>query len=524
MRKDCGEVEIVYMSDNSQNNKRIAKNTLMLYIRMFFVMAVSLYTSRVVLQTLGVEDYGIYNVVGGVITILGFVNSSLSGTGARFITYALGEGNKEKQAQVFSTVLIIHYILAILIVILGETIGLWFVYHKLVIPADRMVAAIWVYQCSILTTVISIVSAPFNSLIIAYEKMSAFAYISILEVLLKLIIVFLLVYLPFDKLIVYAILLMLIQVIIRFTYTLYCRKHFDESNAKIRFSSQLAKEIASYAGWTINGNLAIVANTQGINILLNLFFGPAVNAARGIAAQVQGAIMVFVNNFQTAVNPQIIKSYANNELQYMHSLIIRSSKFGFYLVLLIAFPVIFCIKPILQIWLGIVPEHTESFVIIMLATGLITPMGIALINAIHATGDIKKFQIYEGTSLLLALPIAYLLLKFMNVSSEIVMITCFIVELFTQLIRIWIVLPKIKMSYRYYFYNMFKYLAYILPFIIIPFFLFHLVPATATILNVIVFLMLAFAYMLSCIFIVGMDKHEKQLIYDFIKQKFIKKV
>ena len=512
------------MSDNSQNNKRIAKNTLMLYIRMLFIMAVTLYTSRVILNTLGVDDYGIYNVVGGVITMLGFVNSSLSGAGARFITYALGEGNKEKQAQVFSTVLIIHYILAVVIVVLGETIGLWFVYNKLVIPEDRMVAAIWVYQCSILTTVISIVSAPFNSLIIAYEKMSAFAYISILEVLLKLGIVFLLVYLPFDKLIVYAILLMLVQVIIRFTYTLYCRRHFDESKAKTRFCPQLAKEIASYAGWTINGNLAIVANSQGINILLNLFFGPAVNAARGIAAQVQGAIMTFVSNFQTAVNPQIIKSYAANELQYMHSLIIRSTKFGFYLLLLIAFPVIFCIKPILKIWLGIVPEHTESFVVIMLLTGLITPMSVALINAIHATGDIRKFQIYEGTSLLLTLPIAYIILKFSDVSPEIVMVTCFAVELFTQFIRIWIVLPKIKMSYNYYFSNVFRYLFYILPFVIIPFLLFKLIPDTASLLTVVGYLVLAFIYILSCIFIVGLDKHEKQLIYAFIKQKVIRKV
>ena len=512
------------MSDNSQNNKRIAKNTLMLYVRMLFIMAVTLYTSRVILNTLGVDDYGIYNVVGGVITMLGFVNSSLSGAGARFITYALGEGNKEKQAQVFSTVLIIHYILAVVIVVLGETIGLWFVYNKLVIPEGRMMAAIWVYQCSILTTIISIVSAPYNSLIIAYEKMSAFAYISILEVLLKLGIVFLLVYLPFDKLIVYAILLMLVQVIIRFTYTLYCRKHFDESNAKTRFCPQLAKEIAFYAGWTINGNLAIVANTQGVNILLNMFFGPAVNAARGIAVQVQAALMTFVSNFQTAVNPQIIKSYAANELQYMHSLIIRSTKFGLYLVLLISFPVIFCIRPMLHIWLGIVPEYTDSFVVIMLVIGLISPMSIPLINAIHATGDIKKFQLYEGTSLLLTLPIAYLLLRLLNISPEMVIITCFIVELFTQFVRIWIVLPKIGMTYNYYFFNIFKYLIYILPFVIIPFIIFRLVPDTATLPTVVGYLVLAFVYMLACIFIVGLNKQEKQLLYAFIKSKILKKV
>lgn len=506
------------MSDNSQNNKRIAKNTLMLYIRMFFIMAVSLYTSRVILNTLGVEDYGIYNVVGGVITMLSFVNSSLSGAGARFITYSLGQGNEEEQKQVFSTVLLIHYILAIFIIIIAETVGLWFVSNKLVIPENRMVASMWVYQCSIITSVISIISAPFNSLIIAYEKMSAFAYITILEVILKLVIVFLLVYIPFDKLIIYAILLMLVQVIIRLTYTAYCKKNFIETGAKIRFYPKLLKQIASYACWTLNGNLAIVANTQGINILLNLFFGPAVNAARGIAVQVQSAIMTFVNNFQTAVNPQIIKSYAAHELQYMHTLILQSTKFGFFLVLLIAFPVIFCIKPILQIWLGIVPEHTDSFVIIMLVIGLITPMRVALINAIHATGDIKKFQMYEGTALLLTLPIAYTLLKFLNITPEMVMFTYLGVEIFTQLIRIWIVLPKINMQYSYYFSNVFKPVFSILPFVVIPFFLFRPIPSSAQLSSVLAHLLTTFIYILCCIFLIGLNKKEKQFIIKFLKR------
>lgn len=509
------------MSDNSQNNKRIAKNTLMLYIRMFFIMAVSLYTSRVILNTLGVEDYGIYNVVGGVIAMLSFVNSSLSGAGARFITYSLGQGNEEEQKQVFSTVLLIHYILAIFIIIISETVGLWFVCDKLVIPENRMVASMWVYQCSIITSVISIISAPFNSLIIAYERMSVFAYITILEVILKLMIVLLLVYMPFDKLIIYAILLMLVQVIIRFTYTSYCKRKFIETSTKIIFYPKLLKQIASYACWTLNGNLAIVANTQGINILLNLFFGPAVNAARGIAVQVQSAIMSFVSNFQMAINPQIIKSYATNEIQYMHMLIIQSTKYGFYLVLLIAFPVVFCIKPILQLWLGIVPQHTDSFIVIMLIVGLITPMSVALINAIHATGDIKRFQILEGTSLLLTLPIAYFLLKFLHITPEAVMLTYLFVEIFTQIIRIWVVLPKIHMQFSYYFTKVFKSLFFILPFVIIPFIIFKPISSAASLSSVILNLFFSFMYILCCIILVGLGKQEKQFLIKLLKQRIL---
>ena len=257
------------------------------------------------MNVLGVSDYGIFNVVGGVIAMLSFLNNSLSGASSRFITFALGKGNSEEIKQTFSTVLWVHLVISLAVLLIGETAGLWFVYNKLVIPTERMTAALWVYHCSILTTIVSIISVPYNSLIIAHERMNAFAYISILEVVLKLLIVCLLFYSSYDKLIAYAILYLAIQIVIRLCYNGYCSKHFAESRVRPHNYPQLTRKIFTYAGWTMNGYLAIVGYTQGINILLNLFFGPVVNAARAIAVQVQAAVMTFVQNFQTAIKPQI---------------------------------------------------------------------------------------------------------------------------------------------------------------------------------------------------------------------------
>ena len=510
------------MADVVNSNKRIIKNTLMLYMRMLLMMGVSLYTSRVVLRTLGVDDFGIYNVVGGVITMLSFFTSSLSGAGSRFVTFALGKDDEEEQKRVYSAVMVIHYLLAFLIIIIGETVGLWFVYNKLVIPETRMNAALWVYHCSIVTTVIAVISAPYNALIIAHEKMDVFAYVSIVEAVLKLAIVYMLICIPYDKLIIYALLLMFVQLIIRMIYNIYCNRKFEESHAKLRWDSGLIKKISIYAGWTVNGNLAVVGYTQGINILLNMFFGPAVNAARGVAVQVQSAVMTFVNNFQTAVRPQIVKSYAVNDLEYMHSLVVRSSKFGFYLVLFLAFPIVLCVNPILKIWLGIVPEHTNTFVIIMLVAGLVEPLKVALINAIHATGDIKKFQLYEGTSLLTVLPIAYILLKFFKISPEAVMLVYLIVQLFTQYIRMRIVLAKINMTGHDYFVNVLQPILYVLPFTLVPFFLLPKIDNIS--FCCLVFCVFALLiYVLVCIFLLGLNQKERRYILSLVVSKFRKK-
>lgn len=285
-------------NQSSDNNKRIAKNTLLLYFRMLFMMAVSLFTSRVVLNTLGVEDYGIYNVVGGVVAMFGFINGSMSSATQRYITFALGKGDKENLQKVFCTALQIHVLIAVLIVVLGETVGLWFMYTQMQIPTDRMDAAFWVLQRSIASTVIMIISVPYNADIVAHEKMSAFAYISILEAVLKLAVVYMLVVFSSDKLILYAFLILAVQLLIRLCYSRYCNRHFEESKYRHVWDKSLFKEMTGFAGWSMFGNLSSVLFSQGLNMLLNVFFGPVVNAARAVAVQVQSAIQQFVTNFQ----------------------------------------------------------------------------------------------------------------------------------------------------------------------------------------------------------------------------------
>lgn len=506
------------MFTTSENNKRIAKNTLLLYFRMLLTMAVSLYTSRVILSILGIEDFGIFNVVGGVIAMLGFLNSSLSGASSRFITYELGKGDDRNMKKMFSTILCIHFIIAIIILVIGETIGLWFVYNKLVIPTERMTAALWVYHCSILTAIISIISVPYNSLIIAHEKMNAFAYISVVEVIMKLLIVLMLVLFPFDKLIVYAILYLSVQFMIRMIYNQYCTRNFVESRTMPSYHPKQMKEIFVYASWTMNGYLAIVGYTQGINILLNLFFGPIVNAARGIAVQVEHAAIMFVNNFQLAAKPQIIKSYASNNLEYMHTLIVASSKYGFYLMLLISFPVLLCVDPILNIWLGTVPDYTANFVRIMLLTGLLQPLKNGMINGIHATGDIRKFQIFEGTSLLTVLPISYILLKIWHITPEMVMITYLCVELITQGIRIWIVLLKIRMKYEDYFKKVI--FPILLPLMSMLFVLYYVnnVGTSISFWRIIVYAICSLLYMIISILFLGLNSSERSILFHYMKK------
>lgn len=507
------------MSTISSNNKRIAQNTLLLYFRMILTMAVSLYTSRVILNTLGVEDFGIFNVVGGVIAMLGFLNGSLSGASSRFITYELGKGNSGNMKKLFSTILCIHFILAIIILLIGESVGLWFVYNKLVIPTERMPAALWVYHSSILTAIISIISVPYNSLIIAHERMNAFAYISIVEVTLKLFIVWMLTLFPYDKLIVYAILYLSIQLLVRMIYNHYCTKHFTESRTMPSFHPKQMKEIFVYASWTMNGYLAIVGYTQGINILLNLFFGPIVNAARGIATQVEHATITFVQNFQMATKPQIIKSYASNNLEYMHSLIIASSKYGFYLMLLISFPILLCVDSILSLWLGTVPDYTANFVRITLLAGLLQPLRNAMINGIHATGDIRKFQIFEGTSLLMVLPISYVLLKICHISPEMVMITYLCIEFITQIIRVWIVLPKIGMKYNFYLKKAIYPL--LLPLITMLFPLYHInIEANMSLSSMIIYGCCSLLYISMSIFILGLSRNERSYVFHYLKKGY----
>lgn len=400
------------MTNTAENNKRIAKNTLLLYFRMIFLLAISLYTSRIVLQTLGIEDYGIYNVVGGIVTMFAFLNNAMGGATQRYLNFDLAQNNIIKLKETFNTALIIHTIIAFIIIFLSETIGLWFLYEKMVIPPERMNAALWVYQCSILIMAINIISVPYNAAIIAHEKMGAFAYISILEASLKLIIVYLLYISHFDKLIIYATLLLIISIIIRFVYTTYSHKNFIETHFHFIWNKKKIKEMGSFASWNLIGNLALIGVTQGSNILLNIFFGPTINAARGVAVQVQSAIQQFAISFQTAINPQITKSFASKQLEYMHSLICRSSKFSFLMVLLLSLPFIIMTDYILSLWLGTPPNYTAIFLKIILINAMIDCFSNPLNNAMNATGKIRSFQLCNGLLMLSVIPLSYICLKF----------------------------------------------------------------------------------------------------------------
>lgn len=438
------------MTDTAQNNKRIAKNTLLLYVRMLFMLAVSLYTSRVILNTLGVVDFGINNVVGGVITMLGFLTGSLGAASSRYITYDLGKGDINIMKKTFGNILSIHFILAAIVLIVGETLGLWFMSTQLQIPPERETAAMWVYQFSIFSSMLAVISVPYNATIIAHEKMSTFAYISIIDAILKLLIVYLLVIIPYDKLIVYAILFFCIQVFDRIVYGIYCSRHFKETRTSPQYNGKLFKEIFAFAGWTMNGNLAVIGYTQGLNLLLNMFFGPAVNAARGIAVQVQNVCRQFCTNFQMALNPQLTKSYAQGNLNEMHRLLIKSSKFSFYILFFIVLPLMYEAEFVLKLWLGLVPEHTATFLRLILIVSLLYTLSNPIIVSVHATGKLKIFQIIEGTMLLLIVPIAYILLKLFHVRPESVFIVHIIIELFTQYARLRIVLPMIRMDMATY--------------------------------------------------------------------------
>ena len=423
----------------SQNNRRIAKNTLMLYFRMILTMLVSLYTSRVILNTLGVEDYGIYNVVGGVVSMFAFFNSAMSSATQRFLSYEIGRGDFVQLRKTFNATQIIHIGIAVLIFILAETVGLWFVKTYLVIPAERLEAGIWVYHFSVLTFIVSVIQVPYNAIIIAHERMNVYAYISIIEVTLKLLIVFMLTWITFDKLKLYGVLYFCVVFIIAAIYRVYTRRNFKESRFDVVKDKKLYKTLISYSGWNLFGNIAVVAKGQCVNILLNIFFGPVVNAARGIAMQVQAALYGFVSNFQMAVNPQIIKSYAVGKREYMISLVIRSSKFSFYLLLLFSLPLIIEVDQILKLWLKTVPDYSSIFTILVLIIILIDCISGPLMTAIQATGKIKVYQSVVGSLLILILPISYVLLK-QGYSPEITLyvnIVISIIALFFRLYLVW---------------------------------------------------------------------------------------
>lgn len=442
------------MTTQQENTKRIAKNTLMLYVRMLFGMLISLYTSRVVLQALGVEDYGIYNVVGGVVAMFSMVSSSLSSSVSRFLTFELGKGDMEGLKKVFSTSLSIQLVLSGIIIILAETIGLWFLNTHMTIPDNRLYAANWVFHASVLTFVINLLSVPFSASIVSHERMSAFAYIGILDIILRLLIVLFIAYsgLAFDRLIVYALLLVGVVCIMQAIYWRYCTRNFEECKLKLSFDVSYWKEMSSFAGWNFIGCTAGLLKDQGVNILLNMFIGPIINAARGIANTVNNVLVSFSNNFMTALNPQITKSYAAGDYDYMFSLVERGSRFSYYILLLFALPMLFEAEFVLTLWLKHYPEHTVNFVRLIMIVSMCDILSNTLINLQVSTGKIRNYQLAVGGMLLMNFPLSYICLK-IGLQPESTMFVALVVAVACLFLRLLFLRKMVGLSMKRYLYK-----------------------------------------------------------------------
>lgn len=512
------------MSNTTENNKRIAKNTLLLYFRMLFLMAVSLYTSRVVLNALGVEDFGIYNVVGGVVAMFSVLSGSLSAAISRFITYELGKGNQKNLNKIFSSAVTIQLGLAGIIILLAETIGIWFLNVKMNIPEVRMEAANWVFQFSILTFAINLISVPYNASIIAHEKMSAFAYISILEAVGKLTIAYLIAISPIDKLIFYAILMCVVALVVRLAYGNYCKRHFSECTYHFSWDKQLLKSMFSFAGWNFIGASSAVLRDQGGNVVINLFCGPAVNAARGIAFQVNNAVNQFVVNFMTALNPQITKSYAAGDKGYMMTLIFQGARLSFYMLLLLSLPILVNTHYILALWLKIVPEHAVLFVQLILIFALSESISQPLITAMLATGKIRNYQIIVGGLQMMNLPLSYILLR-LGYFPEVVFVIAICISQCCLAARLILLRGMIGLSITKYLKNVYlniivvSIIAVILPLISAYY-------IKESFINFILISLIAVICTLSSIYFIGCNNQEREFIHQklgTIKSKITRK-
>lgn len=500
------------------NNKRIAKNTMFLYLRMMVVMVVALYTSRVILNTLGATDYGIYNVVGGIVTIVAFLNSALGASTSRFLTFALGERDKEKQKNTFGAALILHICVALLVLILGETIGLWFFYEKMIIPEERLTAAFWVYQFSIVTTMVAFTQVPYNASLIAHEEMSIYAYVGLYEAVSRLAIALLIAVSPIDKLIFYGLLLLINTIAVQVFYRWYAVKHFIECRFSLVCDKALYKQLLGYGGWDLIGNLAVVCQGQGVNLLLNVFFGPIVNAARAIAFQIQGAVMQFISNFMTAVRPQVIKNYAEGNVGRMYKLTFYTAKFSYMLMLALVVPICFEINFILKLWLGDnVPNNTALFAVIVLITYTWRTFHVAALMPYHAIGKIKTGNVTIGSLMIASLPIGYILFK-IGCPAYSVFLVILVIEVVGMFAIWWLIHTYEYFPYRQLFTKVLvpcgivTFLTLLLPTCILYFF------EDGWMRFCLILLTFEISLVLSALY-VGLNKEERTRIFSLVKNK-----
>lgn len=505
------------MPTTRDNNKRIAKNTVFLYFRMFFIMAVSLFTSRVVLRTLGVSDFGIYNVVGGVVSMMGVLNSAMSVSTTRYLTFGLGKGDMEKLRDTFNMCLEIYVLIAAIVVVVAETIGLWFVNTQLVIPPDRMVAANWVYQFSIVSMVGSLLLNPYNACIIAHEKMDIYAYISIFEVCAKLAIVYAITIVPIDRLATYGFLYMIANWCTTGFYIFYATKHYPESHLRIYKDAKLFKELLSYSGWNLFGSLSGICKGQGLNILLNIFFNPSVNAARAIAYQVNNAVSQFFTNFYVAVRPQITKYYAQGDRENMFKLVFRSSKMNFYLILLLSLPIEIETPYIIDLWLGQTPEYVIPFIRIIMIITAVDALATPLMTSAHATGHIALYQFTVGMMNIMILPFSYVALKFGTspVTVFYISLTMCVISLF---MRLWIVKRLLDFPvFRYIKEIFFQVILISIGSAIVPGLVYRLLPVNFG--TFIIVCLLCVVSVIAFITTIGLTHSERDVIFSAIKNK-----
>lgn len=505
-----------YKMARHTNTKTLIRNSVFLYFRMIFIMLVSMYTSRVILETLGIDDYGLYNVVGGAVVMFGFLNMSMTTATSRFINYELGKNkcSVHNLRKVFSSCLAVHFVDAVLVLLLCETIGLYLLYNVMSIPSNRFFACMIVFQTSLISLFISILFTPFHASIIAHERMSAFAYMGIIEAMLKLFVVYLLKIIPEDRLITYTLLYFFISLIMSFVYVLYCWHNFEETKKLVKFDSSLFKSIFYFGGWNLLGDGAYALFSNGINILLNIFFGPSVNAARGIMVQVNGIAIKFTQSFQTAINPQIIKSYSGNDIGYTKNLVLLSSRFTLYVLLIIIIPLYCYIDVLLMLWLKSVPLYTSVFVRLMLLISIFDALGNPITNAVNATGKNKRYQLIISGTMLLICPIAYVCLSLGCQPYSVFMVHLFI-GMAAHFLRIKYLTRLMGLSLKDYAKQI------ILPgctILLLSFLFFELISSVTFYIGL--FCLVLFVLLL--IFIVGINNKEKMFVSQRIRAVFVR--
>lgn len=507
------------MSNQESNSKRIAKNTLLLYFRMILIMVVSLYTSRIILNELGIEDFGIYNLVAGVVILFSFLSNAMITATQRYLSIAIGKKDEKYIQAVFSTSLLSHFFLIFFIFLAAETIGLWLINAKLEIPADRMSATNFVYQLAILTTCVNIIRIPYNASIIANERMSFFAYVSIVETFLKLAVVWALAITPGDKLVIYSFLLLLVAIVIDIAYWYYCQRFLLANKFYLKTNKKLFVELTSFSVWNLFGGLADIGYKQGTNIILNLFWGVSINAVLGITNQIRNALVPFIGNLQLAVNPQMVKSYALGDYEYFKILVYRISKYSYFLMLIIVFPIIFNIDLILELWLKNPPKHTAIFAILTSVYCLVDSLTGPLWAAMQAGGKIKRFQMVTGICLLLNLPVSYLFLMY-GYAPSVVLIIQIVITGFTVGVRVLFVKYYLQFSIRNYVREVIFPIVFVTA-LSLPIAL-YIYAETGGYYRLLLFILFV-PMMCYIIYVCGTCKSEKEMVMRSIRTKFLKR-